>query len=55
MKPKSFIFGFLAVIFTVTLTLTSCTNDGLSEEELQQIEQPDPLSIDKEEIKEEDT
>lgn len=55
MRPKSFIFGFLAVVFTMALTLTSCSNDGLESEELQQIEQSEPLSIDKDEIKEEDT
>lgn len=39
MKPKSFIFGFLAVFFMAGLTLTSCSNDGLEpEEELQYIE-----------------
>ena len=56
MRPKSFIFGFLAVVFTMALTVTSCSNDGLEpEEELQQIEQSEPLSIDKKEIKDQDT
>ena len=57
MRPKSFIFGFVAMFcMATTLTFTSCSNNGVeTEEELQQFEQAEPLSIDKDEIKEEDT
>ena len=52
MKTKLFIFGIMA--FALSVTVSSCSNDK-AKEELQELDQLETLSLDKDEIKEEDT